>query len=127
MNSRRGHPRWVAVLVILGTILAVVAIFSIWANRQALNTDNWVHTSDRILANEKVEERLSDYLADQLFANVDVEAELEKSCRRNWQPLAGAGRRRPHQLAPKVAERALENPQVQALWAAPTGPPTNRC
>ncbi len=70
-DSRRGHPRWVAVLLVVGTIFTLLAIFSIWANRQALNTDNWVSTSGRILANKQVDERLSNYLAEQLAANAD--------------------------------------------------------
>src|ERR1700710_1729972 len=113
-----GHRKLSLALVILATILAVVAIFSIWANRQALNTDNWVHTSDRILQNKKVDERLSAYLADQLFANVDVQAELAKELPPQLEALAGPAAGGLSQLAPKVAERALGNPQVQTLWSS---------
>jgi hypothetical protein len=112
-----GHRKLSLALTILATLLAVVAIFSIWANRQALNTDNWVHTSDRLLANEHVEERLSAYLADQLFANVDVQAELAKELPPQLEALAGPAAGGLSQLAPKVAERVLANPQVQALWS----------
>src|ERR1700710_808741 len=113
-----GHRKLSLALAVLATILAVVAIFSIWANRQALNTDNWVHTSDRILQNKKVDERLSAYLADQLFANVDFEAELAKELPPQLEALAGPAAGGLSQLAPQVAERALENPQVQALWSS---------
>jgi hypothetical protein len=113
-----GHRKTSLALTIVATILAVVAIFSIWANRQALNTDNWVHTSDHILQNKKVEERLSAYLADQLFANVDVQAELAKELPPQLEALAGPAAGGLSQLAPKVAERALANPQVQTLWSS---------
>jgi hypothetical protein len=113
-----GHRKLSLGLVILATILAVVAIFSIWANRQALNTDNWVHTSDRILQNKEVDSRLSAYLADQLFANVDVQAELAKELPPQLEALAGPAAGGLSQLAPKVAERALANPQVQTLWSS---------
>jgi hypothetical protein len=116
-RKRRGKRTAVAVLVVLATILAVVAIFSIWANRQALNTDNWVHTSDRILQNQDVESRLSAFLANELFANVDVKAELEKALPPQLDALAGPAAGGLSQLAPKVAERALSNPQVQTLWS----------
>jgi hypothetical protein len=116
-RQRRGQRTAVAVLLVLATILAVVAIFSIWANRQALNTDAWVHTSDRILQNEDVESRLSAFLADQLFADVDVKAELEKELPSQLDALAGPAAGGLSQLAPKVAERALSNPQVQTLWS----------
>lgn len=116
-RKRRVHRTLVAVLVVLATILAVFAIFSIWANRQALNTDNWVHTSDRILQNQEVESRLSVFLANQLFANVDVKAELAKALPPELEALAGPAAGGLSQLAPKVAERALANPQVQTLWS----------
>jgi hypothetical protein len=113
-----GHRKLSLALVILATTLAVVAIFSIWANRQALNTDNWVHTSDRLLQNGKVEERLSAYLANELFANVDVQAELAKELPPQLEALAWPAAGGLSQLAPKVAERALANPQIQTLWSS---------
>jgi hypothetical protein len=94
-----------------------LAIFSIWVNRQALNTDNWVHTSDKLLQNDEVKTQLSNYLADELFANVDVQAELEKTFPPRLAPLAGPAAGALHQLAPKVAERALETSQAETLWS----------
>jgi hypothetical protein len=112
-----GHPRIVAALLVLGTLIAFVAIFSIWVNRQALNTDNWVSTSDKLLQDEKVQARLSDYLAEQLFANVDVQAELEQTLPPRLAPLAGPAAGALHQLAPQVAQRALDTPQFETLWS----------
>ena len=113
---RSGHPRWVAVLLVVGTIFTLLAMFSIWANRQALNTDNWVSTSSRILANKQVDERLSNYLAEQLAANEPVKTKLEEELPPRLQPLAGAVASGLRSLAPQIAERALESPKVQALW-----------
>jgi hypothetical protein len=115
-TPKAGHPKTVAALIALATLIAVFAIFSIWANRQALNTDNWVNTSGKLLQNEEVRSQLSNYLADQLFANTDVQAELEKRLPLQLQPLAGPAAGGLHQLAPQIAERALENPHVQELW-----------
>ena len=78
-GSASGHRRIVAALLVLATLVTFLAIFSIWVNRQALNTDNWVNTSDKLLQNEEVKSQLSNYLADQLFASVDVQGELEKT------------------------------------------------
>jgi len=50
-SGARGHRKLSQVLVIVGTIVTLLAIFSIWANRQLLNTDNWVSTSDRLITN----------------------------------------------------------------------------
>jgi hypothetical protein len=113
-----GHPRIVAALLLVGTLLAFVAVFSIWVNRQALNTNNWVDTSGKLLRNEEIRTQLSGYLADELFANVDVQAELEKTFPPRLAPLAGPAAGALHQLAPQVAERALATSQAESLWRA---------
>jgi hypothetical protein len=115
--AAKGHPKTVVALLVIGTLVAFLAIFSIWANRQALNTDNWVSTSERLLQNEAVQERLSGYLADQLFANVDIQAELEGKLPAQLRPLAGPAAGGLRQLAPQAAEKALDNPKVQEVWA----------
>jgi hypothetical protein len=112
-----GHPRTVAALLVVATLIAFLAIFSIWVNRQALNTDNWVSTSDKLLQNQEVKTQLSNYLADELFANVDVQAELEKTFPPRLAPLAGPAAGALHQLAPKVAERTLETSQAESAWS----------
>ncbi|HVQ59601.1 MAG TPA: SHOCT domain-containing protein [Solirubrobacterales bacterium] len=98
-------------------MVTFLAIFSIWVNRQALNTDNWVDTSTNLLQNEEVRARLSNYLADQLFADVDVQAELEGTLPPRLAPLAGPAAGALHQLAPQVAQRALDTPQFESLWS----------
>jgi hypothetical protein len=112
------RPRWVGVLLVLGTLVTLVAIFSIWANRQLLNTDNWVSTSSRFLANEKIDEQLAVFVADQVFENTEIEAKVGEALPPKLAPLAGPVSGGLHQLAPKIAERVLEAPRTQALWSA---------
>ncbi len=99
-------------------MVVFLGIFSTWVNRQALNTDNWVSTSNRLLQNEEVQARLSNYLAEQLFENVDVQAELEATFPPKLAPLAGPAAGALHQLAPQVAQRALSAPRFESLWSA---------
>jgi hypothetical protein len=117
-TSASGHRGIVAALLVVGTLVAFLAIFSIWVNRQALNTDNWVDTSEKLLQDEEVKTQLSNYLADELFANVDVQAELEETFPPRLAPLAGPAAGALHQLAPQVAERALESSHAESLWSA---------
>lgn len=117
-KEKSGHPKLAAALIAVGSLIAVLAIFSIWANRQALNTDNWVNTSEKLLENPEIEARLSNYIAEALLANVDVEAELEQALPPRLKPLAGPAAGGVQQLAPRIAQRALESPRVQQLWAS---------
>ncbi|HEX4308302.1 MAG TPA: hypothetical protein VHZ54_19865 [Solirubrobacterales bacterium] len=111
-----GHPRWSRVLLVLAAILTLLAVFSIWANRQALNTDNWVSTSSRFLADKAIDEQISDYLGEQ-FTGERVKVKLEEELPPRLAPLGAAVATGLHQLAPQIAERALQNSHVQALWA----------
>jgi hypothetical protein len=112
----REHPRVVLSLLLIGTLLAFLAIFSIWVNRQALNTENWVDTSGRLLQDEEIQAQLSNYLANELTANVDVQGELERTFPPRLAPLAGPAAGALQQLAPQAAQRALETSQVESLW-----------
>src|SRR5918997_6861997 len=64
------------VLIGLGSLLAFVAIFALWANRQLLDTENWTETSSELLEDEAIRGQTAVFLVDQLYANVDVQAQL---------------------------------------------------
>jgi hypothetical protein len=112
-----GHRKLSLALVVIAGLITFVAIFSIWANRQALNTDNWVSTSGRLLANKNVEERLSNYLAEEFLSSDNLKTTLEAQLPERLKPLGAAAAGALRQVAPAIAERALENPNVQMLWA----------
>jgi hypothetical protein len=102
--------------VILGSFLAFLSVFAIWTERQALNTDDWVHTSGRLLENETIRSTLSDYLVDQLYENVDVSKELEEILPGDTKDLAGPAAGGLRQVAGQGAEKALETSTAQDLW-----------
>jgi hypothetical protein len=117
LPARGEHRKTVAVLLVAASVFLFLGIFSVWVNRQALNTENWVNTSSKLLENKQVQEQLSTFLVNQLYANVDVEAELKEALPPQAQALAGPAAGGLRQLAQQVAERALATPQVQAVWA----------
>jgi hypothetical protein len=107
----------VALLLVVATVLTFVAIFSFWVSRQALNTDNWVNTSSKLLEDKEVQVQIATFAVDRLYANVDVEAEVRKALPPQAKALAGPAAGGLRQLAQQVAEKALTTPQFQALWA----------
>jgi hypothetical protein len=117
-SSSTKHPRrWlVAGLLTLAVITGLIGIFSVFVNRQALNTDNWTNTSSQLLENNKVQTALSAYLVHTLFTNVDVASELKTVLPKQLQPLAGPAAAGLQQLAGQVAPRLLTLPQVQDAW-----------
>ena len=109
------HRVLVWTLIALASLLLVVSMAANWVQREVLNTDQVVDTTDQILEDQDVQEALSIYLVDELYANVDVAAQLEQQLPGSAQalsaPLAAATR----QLALDVSEKALASPRVQAL------------
>ena len=67
------------VLITLASVLALVAIFARWANRQLLDTKNWTEGSSELLEDEAIQGRIAVFLADQLYANRDVQGQLEQA------------------------------------------------
>jgi len=103
-------------LVIFGSVLAFFSVFAIWTERQALNTDDWVSTSGRLLQNETIRVAVGDYLVDQLYENVDVEAELKEILPGDTKDLAGPAAGGLRQVAGDGAKKVLETSTAQDLW-----------
>ncbi len=112
----RSHRVLTRRCVTVATILAFFACFAVWANRQALNTDNWTETSSNLLANHAVQNALSVYLVNQVFTSMNVSHSSKK---RSPGQLKGALRTRGGRAAPACGQavpKLLATAQVQELW-----------
>ena len=97
-------------------MLAFLSVFGIWTERQALNTDDWVQTSGRLIQNETIREAIGDYLVDQLYENVDVEKELSEKLPGDTKDLAGPISGGLRQVAGQGANQVLQSSTAQELW-----------
>ena len=104
-------------ITVLASVVAFFAVFAVWAQRQLLESDTWTQTSTKLLADERVQTALDDFLVQALFDNVDVQAQLSKALPDNIQGLAGPAASGVRELALRAAAEALKSPQVQDLWA----------
>jgi hypothetical protein len=116
-RGRRAVP---IVLVVLATIVGLVSVFALWAERQLLEEDTWKQTSTELIEDPTISDAVADYAVTELFANVDVQARLEKRIEpvapRLASPLSGAISGALRQLADDAAREALQQPKIQALW-----------
>jgi hypothetical protein len=103
-------------LITLGSILAFLAIFAIWANRQLLDTDNWTETSSELLENDEIRGQLAIFLVDELYSNVDVRAELQQAVPPRLEPLAGPAAGALRELGVRGVDALLARPRPQAAW-----------
>jgi hypothetical protein len=112
----RGAAVWV-VLVVAGLLL-LLSSFAVWIDRVALNTNQFADTSSSLLDDPAIRAAVANRAVDELFANVDVQAEVQALLPQGYKglsgPLSAAGR----QGAYQVVDRALEQPRFQALFKA---------
>ena len=117
-GSSLGRGRRILVLVLIWgtTVLAVLGIFAVWANRQLLNPNNWANTSSKLLQNAEIQKALPTYLVGQLYANVNVAGDLKAKLPPLLQPVAAPVAGALQNAAISGAERALASPRVQEAW-----------
>jgi hypothetical protein len=117
-SRRKGSaPGWLVwSMIVLASLVAVGGAMNTWLNRQMLDTDNWVDVSDDLLTNDEVRGALSVYLVNELFAYVDVSAQLENNLPDQLQVLAGPISAALRQPAIDAVDRLLDTPQVQEVW-----------
>lgn len=112
-RRRRGA---VYTLIVVASLIGFLAVFAIWANRQLLQTDQWTDTSTKLLENDEIRSQVAATMVDTLYANVDVQTELQSALPPRLQPLAGPAAAGLRELSLRLANQALQRPRVQQLW-----------
>ncbi len=116
-SGQLSSHRWlVRSMLGLAAVLSVIGIFAVWANRQLLDTSYWTETNTALLENHAIQEQLSSYLTDQIYANVNVAGEIRSGLPSELKPLAGPAAGGLRSLVEKGIVIALQRPRVQELW-----------
>jgi hypothetical protein len=113
-SRRRATAVWF-VLVLAGLLL-LLSSFAVWVNRVALNTNVFTDTSSTLLDNDKIRSAVANRAVDELFANVDVQAEIEAELPADYQGLSGPAAAGLRQASYQIVNRALEQPAFQNLF-----------
>ncbi len=100
----------------LGSLLAFLAVFAIWVERQALDTGEWVNTSGHLIQNKTIRTALSEYMVEQLYENVDVEKKFEEALPNDFKELSGPAASGLRTVAAPGVEKVLETGTAQGLW-----------
>jgi hypothetical protein len=114
-EPKRRHRKLVWFLVVFASVLLLVSMIANWVQTQVLDSNEFSNDTEQILKNKDVQEQLSIFAVDQLYANVDVQAQIQQKLPPPAQPLAAPVTAATRQLATNIAETALASPQVQNL------------
>ena len=78
----------VGVLLVAATVLTLLSLVAVFARRQALDSSRFADSSAAVLSDATVRQAVAGYLVDQLYAHVDVSAELHATLPQQFAPLA---------------------------------------
>jgi hypothetical protein len=82
-QPRTKAPRWrrilVAVLVVVGCVLAPISVIGLWARNTLLDTDQYVDTVGPLARNAAIQEAISERVSRRLVESVDIEAEIREA------------------------------------------------
>jgi putative oligomerization/nucleic acid binding protein len=115
-RQSRGRATGVWVVLVVAGLLLFLSSFAIWINRVALNTNVFADTSSSLLDDPAIRSAVANRTVDELFANVDVQAEVEKQLPADYQGLAGPATAGLRQASYQIVNRALEQPALQQLF-----------
>lgn len=106
----------VTALLILGTLFTTAFGLGLWAQRQALNTDNWVETSDQLLENDQIRSTLAFAIVDRLYDSATVQARLEEVLPPRLDRLAAPASAALKEIARRNAPRVLGTAAALKAW-----------
>ena len=110
------HRIKIRILLVLASIVAFLAIFTSWIDRQALDTDQWVDTSGKLLEDKAISDAVATYAVNELYANVDVTAVVKQRLPKDLQPFSAPASAGIRQFATQAAEQAVQSPRIQQAW-----------
>jgi hypothetical protein len=106
----------VATLLVLATLFWTAACFGVWAQRQALQTDNWVDTSSRMLEDPQIRNALAVALVDRLYDTRAVEERLRETLPPRLDRLAAPAAAGLKEVALRNAPRVLGTQAALTAW-----------
>jgi hypothetical protein len=110
-RARRARGIVAALLVVVTSVVATVAVAGVWGRRNALNTDRWVETVGPVVEDPAVQQALADWTTTEVMSLIDPEAYLERVLPERGQALA----------APLTsALRGFVNDEVDTFFASDT-------
>lgn len=115
-RQSRGRATAVWIVLVIAGLLLLLSSFAVWINRVALNTSVFTDTSSSLLDNPQIRSAVANRAVDELFANVDVQAEVEAQLPADYQGLSGAATAGLRQASYQIVDRALEQPVFQDLF-----------
>jgi hypothetical protein len=112
----KGRKVAVALLLVVASILAPLAVISVWTKNTLLDTDQYVDTVGPLARNEAIIDAAARNISDALISSTDVEAKIKDALPPRAQFIAGPVSESLETLIQRVAVRLLSSDQFETVW-----------
>ena len=112
----RGRKIAIWALIIIASLVTLVSILTTWVNRQMLDNHSWHNASTKVIQDPAVQSALATELVNELYANVDVGAELQTRLPKNFKQLADPAAAALRDPVTRGVEFLLSQPRFQKLF-----------
>ncbi len=107
---------WVALLLVLGTILTPITIVSLFLKNEISNTSRYVQTVKPLASNEAIQSYVATEVSQALFDRVDIAQYVEEALPKRAQQLSGPLTSALRTFVEQAALRVLLTSQFRDLW-----------
>jgi hypothetical protein len=114
VSRSRAVASWT--LVVLAALVLTVSSLTIWVKRQVVSTPAWTSAAGKMLEDARVRDAVSVYLVNELYAHVDVAAELEDKLPDQLKALAPVAAGVLREFGTRAADEVLGQPRTIELW-----------
>jgi Short C-terminal domain len=111
-----GRRIGVTALLVIATLLWIGLGFGIWANRQALDSENWVDTSTALLEDEDIRTAVGLFIIDRLYQSDQVAERIETVLPPRLEQLAKPAAAGLKEVARRNAGRVLGTDVALQAW-----------
>lgn len=115
-GKRRSHRFWVAILLVLGTVLTPISILALFVKNQISDTSRYVQTVKPLSSNPAIQSYVADDVSKELFAQVNVGKYVREALPDRAQPLAGPLTGALQSFVREATLRIIKSQQFQKLW-----------
>jgi hypothetical protein len=112
----RGRKIGIWALIVVASIVTLLSILTVWVDRQMLDNHSWHKASAKIIQDPAVQSALATELVNEMYANVDIAAELKKRLPKDFKQLADPAAAALRDPATRGVEFLLSQPRFQALF-----------
>ena len=115
-TSGKGRAIGARTLTVIAAVLALVGSLAFYVERTVLSEDGFEEIATELIQSPEIRSQVAATAVEELYANVDVEAEIANRLPEAQKALAPVLAGVVQQGAQEAANRLLERPRIQTLW-----------